>query len=210
MKASGPRALRSFCRVLRLFNQETDHAARKHMLQDRLPRPTNKKNALIPKPCTGSPLRRLQVKLSVCKALNLPRSDGTDPAHATDALDKNIRLGLKKYQSKSNDRLRRGRIQCLDYQIAHHVRLESYFKWYLPQSLLTKFALTHLIKSRDVDVAHTKHTSTSCELPKAKIITKTNSGVSRRRHNNENARCCKTVVVSNHARYHSCSPPGYA
>ena len=65
----------------------------------------------------------------------------------------------------------------------------------------------YLIKSRDIDVAHIKHTRTSCELPKAEVITKTNSGVSRRRHNNENARCHKTVVVSNHARYHSCSPP---
>ena len=125
MKASGPRALRSFCRVFRLFNQETDHAARKHMLQDRLPRPTNKKVAVycisyqeidtverrinkqasrddfkIPKPCTGSPLRRLQVKLSVCKALSLPRSDGTDPAHATDALDKKYQAWFEKLSVK--------------------------------------------------------------------------------------------------------------
>ena len=42
------------------------------------------------------------------------------------------------------------------------------------------------------------------------VITETNSREARRRHNNENVRCCKTVVVSNHARWYLCSPPGYA
>ena len=41
MKIFGPRALRWFCRELRFFNQQTNHAARKHMVQDRPPRPTN-------------------------------------------------------------------------------------------------------------------------------------------------------------------------
>ena len=59
--------------------------------------------------------------------------------------------------------------------------------------------------------ANTNHTRTSCERPKPMVITETNSGVSTRRHNNENVRyCTTTVVVSNHARWHSCSPPGYA
>ena len=62
-----------------------------------------------------------------------------------------------------------------------------------------------------MNVAPTIHTRTSCERPKVKVITKTNSGVvSRRQHSNDNVRCCKTVVVSYHARCHLCSPPGYA
>ena len=46
MKIFGPRALRSFCRELRFFNQQTNHATKKHMVQDRLPRPTNKQVAV--------------------------------------------------------------------------------------------------------------------------------------------------------------------
>ena len=41
MKTFGPRALRSFCRELRYFKQQTNHADRKHIVQDRSPRPTN-------------------------------------------------------------------------------------------------------------------------------------------------------------------------
>ena len=75
----------------------------------------------IPKPRTDSPLSLLSDKLSNFKALKLPSSDGTGPAHATEALNKNRRLDLRICQLKSNDRLRRWRIQCLDYKIAHRV-----------------------------------------------------------------------------------------
>ena len=117
MKTFGPRALRSFCRELRFFNQQTNHAARKHIVQDRSPRPTNAQIAVhcisyqgidyferrmnkrvdfkIPNPRINSPLSLFQPKSRCCKALNLPRSGGIAPAHATDALNKNIRLDLK-------------------------------------------------------------------------------------------------------------------
>ena len=56
----------------------------------------------IPNPCVDSPLSWLTLKSRLRKALNLPRSGGIAPAHATDALNKNIRLDLKINQSKSN------------------------------------------------------------------------------------------------------------
>ena len=56
----------------------------------------------IANPRKHSPLSSLSLKSRCCKALNLPRSGGIVPAHATDALNKNIRLDLKINQSNSN------------------------------------------------------------------------------------------------------------
>ena len=136
------------------------------------------------------------------KALNLPRSDGTAPAHAAKALNKNIRLDLKNISQRATIVCVAGEYNVKATKLPTMSDAKATLNYFLLRSLPTKFALTNLIKRRDIDVAHTKHTRTSCEVPKAKIITKTNSGVSRCRHNNENARCCKTMVVSNHARCH--------
>ena len=56
----------------------------------------------IPNPCINSPFSWLWLKSRLCKALNLPRSGGIAPAHATDALNKNIRFDLEINQSNSN------------------------------------------------------------------------------------------------------------
>ena len=56
----------------------------------------------IPNPRINSPLSLLILKSRLRKALNSPRSGGIAPAHATDALNKNISLDLKINQSTSN------------------------------------------------------------------------------------------------------------
>ena len=56
----------------------------------------------IPNPRINSPLSWLRFKPRLCKALNLPRSGGIAPAHATEASNKNIRLDLKIDQSNGN------------------------------------------------------------------------------------------------------------